>query len=153
VKSRKHEWAEACYIPSAADREAVARVSGRFLELQGDELQGGLVFRAFEALRTAGVHPQSGMPLAIEYRAVIFDGRPLCLAPYWEGVAAVTLPDLAPFAELIAGIPSRFFTLDLGQRADGRWRIIELGDAQVAGLPPGVDVDAFYAALAAEVHG
>ena len=23
VKSRKHEWAEACYIPSAADREAV----------------------------------------------------------------------------------------------------------------------------------
>ena len=24
VKSRKHEWAEACFIPSAADREAVA---------------------------------------------------------------------------------------------------------------------------------
>ncbi|MEO7074485.1 MAG: ATP-grasp domain-containing protein, partial [Ktedonobacterales bacterium] len=26
VKSRKHEWAEACYIPSAADRQAVERV-------------------------------------------------------------------------------------------------------------------------------
>lgn len=148
VKSRKHEWAAACYIPSAADRDAVARVSGRFLELQGDDLQGGLVFRAFEPLRTAGVHPQSGMPLAIEYRAVIFDRRPLCAAPYWEGIAAAAPPDLAPFAEVIAGIPSRFFTLDLAQRTDGGWQIIELGDAQVAGLPPGVDVDAFYAALA-----
>ena len=27
VKSRKHEWAEACYIPSASDRRAVERVS------------------------------------------------------------------------------------------------------------------------------
>ncbi|MBX0329658.1 ATP-grasp domain-containing protein [Oscillochloris sp. ZM17-4] len=153
VKSRKHEWAEACFIPSAADRDAVARVTGRFLELQGDELQGGLVFRAFEPLRTAGTHPQSGMPLAIEYRAVIFDRRPLCVAPYWEGAIAAAPPDLAPFADVIAGIPSRFFTLDLAQRADGRWRIIELGDGQVAGLPPGVGVDTFYVALSRGISG
>src|SRR3954468_8170323 len=31
VKSRKHEWSEGSYIPSAADREAVSRVVSRFL--------------------------------------------------------------------------------------------------------------------------
>ena len=33
VKSRKHEWREACFIPSASDRDAVEQVVGRFLEL------------------------------------------------------------------------------------------------------------------------
>ncbi len=31
VKSRKHEWREACFIHSASDRQAVERVVGRFL--------------------------------------------------------------------------------------------------------------------------
>jgi hypothetical protein len=30
---------------------------------------------------------------------------------------------------------------------DGGWTIVELGDAQVAGLPERMDVAAFYAAL------
>lgn len=33
VKSRKHEWNEACFIPSASNREAVERVVKRFVEL------------------------------------------------------------------------------------------------------------------------
>lgn len=45
VKSRKHEWAEACFIPRASDREAVGRVVRRFLELQGDTLAGRLNVR------------------------------------------------------------------------------------------------------------
>jgi hypothetical protein len=47
VKSRKHEWAEACYIPSAADRQQVECVVTRFLALQGDDLNKGLVFRVY----------------------------------------------------------------------------------------------------------
>src|SRR5262249_2955781 len=35
VKSQKHYWDEACFIPSARDREAVRRVTTRFAELQG----------------------------------------------------------------------------------------------------------------------
>ncbi|HEV2235226.1 MAG TPA: ATP-grasp domain-containing protein, partial [Ktedonobacterales bacterium] len=49
VKSRKHEWLEACFIPSATDLEGVERVVRRFLELQGDDLAGGLVFREYVA--------------------------------------------------------------------------------------------------------
>lgn len=66
VKSRKHEWLEACFIPSAADRQAVERVVGRFLELQGDDLAGGLVFREYVEFEPVGVHPRSGMPLSEE---------------------------------------------------------------------------------------
>ncbi len=32
-------------------------------------------------------------------------------------------------------------------RVDGSWMIVELGDAQVAGLPERLDATAFYAAL------
>ncbi len=39
VKSRKHEWNEACFIPSASDQAAVERVVRRFLELQNDDLK------------------------------------------------------------------------------------------------------------------
>ncbi|MER7708585.1 ATP-grasp domain-containing protein [Kitasatospora sp. NPDC097605] len=48
VKSRKHEWDEACYIPELADLPAVERVVARFVELQAEHLAGGVVLRRFE---------------------------------------------------------------------------------------------------------
>lgn len=68
VKSRKHEWLEACYIPSAADMAGVEAVVGRFLELQGDDLAEGLVFREYVAFVPLAMHSRSGMPLTREYR-------------------------------------------------------------------------------------
>jgi len=47
VKSRKHEWFDACFIRSAGDVAEVGRVVSNFLRLQGDSLVGGLVFREF----------------------------------------------------------------------------------------------------------
>ena len=37
--------------------------------------------------------------------------------------------------------------MDVAQRRDGEWLIVELGDAQVAGLPERADVRAFHQAL------
>ncbi|MFI6156472.1 ATP-grasp domain-containing protein [Kitasatospora sp. NPDC051170] len=54
VKSRKHEWHEACYVPELADLAAVGRVVGRFVELQGEFLAGGVVLRRFEEFERAG---------------------------------------------------------------------------------------------------
>ena len=45
-------------------------------------------------------------------------------------------------------VRNRFFTMDVANRVDGGWMIVELGDAQVAGLPERADVGAFYRALA-----
>jgi hypothetical protein len=46
-------------------------------------------------------------------------------------------------------VQSRFFTMDVARRRDGAWMTVELGDGQVAGLPPGVDAVEFYRMLTA----
>ncbi len=148
VKSRKHEWAEACFIPSASDRGAVERVVTRFLGLQGDDLNEGLVFREFVEFEPVGVHPRSGMPLTEEYRAFWLDGRPIFSSPYWaEGEYGSTEPPWGRNADVAADVRSRFFTMDLARRRDGDWMIVELGDAQVSGLPRGSDAGRFHGAL------
>ncbi len=148
VKSRKHEWAEACFIPSASDREAVRRVVGRFLELQGDDLNEGLVFREFVEFEPVGVHPRSGMPLTEEYRAFWLDGSPVFWSPYWaDGEYGVSEPPWDRFAGVAAAVRSRFFTMDLARRRDGDLMIVELGDGQVSGLPRESDAPKYYETL------
>jgi hypothetical protein len=149
VKSRKHEWQEACFIASAADRKAVARVVTRFLELQEDDLNEGLVFREFVEFEPVGVHPQSGMPLTEEYRVFWLDGTPIFGAPYWaEGIYGDIQPPIEHFSGAAATVRSRFFTMDLAKRRDGQWMIVELGDGQVSGLPSESDAGRFYEGLA-----
>lgn len=149
VKSRKHEWDEACFIPAASDREAVERVVGRFLDLQGSDLNEGLVFRAFEPFEPLATHSKSGMPLTVEFRAFFLDAAPFAVAPYWEeGDYTATMPPVEHFAEVAGRVRSRFFTMDVARRTDGEWRIVELGDGQVAGLPDRLDAREFYRSLA-----
>ena len=150
VKSRKHEWAEACYIPSAADRPAVERVVRRFVALQGSDLTGGLVFRAFVSLEPLATHSKSGMPLTREYRLFWCDGQLLSATAYWEeGDYGEEVPPAEQFAAIARTITSRLFTMDIARRTDGEWIIVELGDGQVAGLPDRLDVTSFYTKLAA----
>ncbi len=120
VKSRKHEWEEACYIPTESD---IQRVVARFLAGQGPDFQGGLVFREFVPLDRAR-----------ERRLFFLDGELL----WGEG--------REPFLSLARTIPSRFFSMDIAPVGDD-WIIVELGDGQVAGLPDDADRDAFYTGL------
>jgi hypothetical protein len=148
VKSRKHEWGEACFIPWAADRQAVGRVVGQFLELQGEDLNEGLVFREFVEFEPIGIHPRSGMPLTEEYRTFWLDGVPIDWAPYWgEGDDRDLRPPIERFSGVAAAVRSRFFTMDLARRRDGEWMIVEVGDGQVSGLPRESDAVRFYEAL------
>ncbi|MEO7000288.1 MAG: ATP-grasp domain-containing protein, partial [Ktedonobacterales bacterium] len=126
-------------------------VTRRFLELQGPDLNEGLVFRAYTPFTPLATHSRSGMPLTREYRVFWLDGVPLATVPYWEEGAydAGEQPPVAQFAQVAAQAQSRFFTMDLAQRVDdGAWLIVELGDGQVAGLPERLDVAAFYRQLA-----
>jgi len=149
VKSQKHAWAEACFIPSASDRPAVERVVRRFLELQGPDLAGGLVFREFVELEPVGRHPRSGMPLTLEYRLFCLDGRPLLCAKYWEeGDYRGEGPPVERFTALAAKVRSRFFTMDVAKRRGDDWLVVELGDGQVAGTPEEANIEAFYSGLA-----
>lgn len=152
VKSQKHYWEEACFIPSATDREAVERVVRRFLELQGDDLNVGLVFREFVELKPLAAHSKSGMPLTLEFRIFVLDGQPIFVSEYWEeGDYHDALPPIESFRNIMHAVKSRFFTMDVAQKRDGQWMITELGDAQVAGLPEKVNPRDFYEALASHL--
>ncbi len=152
VKSRKHEWNEACYIPSASDRQVVERVVTRFLQLQGEDLNEGLVFREFIDFEPLVSHSKSHMPLTREFRLFVLDGQIIFSTPYWEegdyGDDNNALPPMDLFRQVAQKIQSRFFTMDVAQKRDGTWNIVELGDGQVAGLPARTDVEAFYQVLA-----
>lgn len=150
VKSRKHEWHEACFIPSASDADAAGAVIRRFLERQGADLNIGPVFREFVPLAPLSRHPKSGMPLTKEYRLFFYNGELVSVSRYWD--AAEYADDALPldhFQALAGKIDSQFFTMDVAQKTDGDWIVVELGDAQVAELPASADPQAFYAALGA----
>lgn len=124
VKSRKHEWDEACYIPDLTDTETLTRVVRTFVERQEESLAGGIVVRAFEQLDKG------------EARVWWLDGKPILAGPHPD------TPDLDPAPDLSvvpAGLLPRFATTDLARHADGRWRVIEVGDGQVSDLPATVD--------------
>lgn len=144
VKSQKHYWKEACFIPDASDQSSVKKVLSRFLELQGNNLQGGLVFREYLDLKPIGRHSKSAMPLTKEYRIFYYYKKPIILLPYWdEGNYDIT-PDINEFNDIGKKVDSNFFTMDIAQKNDNSWAIVELGDGQVAGLPDNANLQDFY---------
>ena len=75
VKSRKHEWYDACFTNNIADKKNAERIIKNFVERQGSDLVGGVVLRQFEKLKSIGFHEKSGMPISEEYRVFVFAGR------------------------------------------------------------------------------
>ncbi|MBN1766029.1 MAG: ATP-grasp domain-containing protein, partial [Sedimentisphaerales bacterium] len=120
VKSLKHYWHEACFIPSASNRNDVERAVGKFLKWQDEDLNEGLVFREYVELEPLTTHSKSQMPLSREYRIFVFDGQPVYTCQYWEeGDYDNITPNLEPFGPVLTNVKSRFFTLDIARRKDG----------------------------------
>ncbi|MEV0289086.1 ATP-grasp domain-containing protein [Kribbella sp. NPDC050820] len=133
VKSMKHYWDEAAYVPEPA---AVERVARRFLELREDAFTGGFVLRRFEEF--AGP----------EVRTWWVGGRCVLVTPHPDSPddlpAGVDLVEVEP---LVAGLTLPFVTVDLVRRADGVWRVVELGDGQVSDWPASREAGDLVAAL------
>lgn len=136
VKSRKHEWYDACFIKDIRDTENASKVIGNFIDRQEDTLVGGVVLRHFETLRQIGFHEDSGMPLSEEYRVFVYAGQILAIDDYWTDKNEVNLTkDEYSWVESIAKrIKSNFVTVDLARKEDGSLIIMEFGDGQVSGL-------------------
>lgn len=138
TKSMKHYWLEAAYVPDVADQAATRRVAQRFRELRDDAFTGGYVLRRFETF------------VGAEARTWWVDGR--CVLT----TAHPDTPDEQPLVptgllhaldELVAGLDLRFVTLDLVEREDGAWRVVELGDGQVSDRPASCPAAMLMAAL------
>jgi len=150
VKSQKHHWFDACYIPNASDLEQAQRVVKKFIELQGNNLEGGLVFRQFAELESVGIHPKSKMPLTMEYRIFILNKAPISIIKYWDdGDYANSEIPIDKFKDVFNKVKSNFFTVDIAKLKNGDWVIIELGDGQVAEHMGTTGLDGFYQQLSA----
>ncbi|GAA2367086.1 hypothetical protein Cme02nite_29230 [Catellatospora methionotrophica] len=132
VKSRKHEWDEACYIPDLADVAHAHRVVSRMVELQEESLQGGIVVRRFERFAQRDGH-------TVEARVWWVHGEPVLAGPHPDTPELFSEPDLTAIAPLVTAFGHPFVTTDVALRDDGTWRVVELGDGQVSDLPTGVD--------------
>ena len=155
VKSRKHEWYDACFIKDISDKEETFRVINNFIYRQGDNLEGGVVLRKFESLKSMGRHKDSGMPISEEYRVFVFKGEILISDNYWSENEEVNISeeevniseDEYIWIESISGkIESNFVTIDLARKTDGKLIIMEMGDGQVSGLQQ-IEAYEFYRAF------
>jgi hypothetical protein len=121
-------WNEACYIPNASDFKQATRVIERFVDLQGDSLVGGLVFKRYLPLVPEGAP-------AYEHRAFIVDGKIVGLWPRFEMSTQPPEPPLDVLAEIAECVPSPFASADFAIDVHGKWWLLEVGDGQVSGLP------------------
>ncbi|OLR93205.1 hypothetical protein BJP25_17070 [Actinokineospora bangkokensis] len=125
TKSMKHYWHEAAYVPDVTDVEGAWAVATRFRELRDDDFTGGFVLRRFERFTSA------------EVRTWWVGGECRLVGPHPDTPddRHEPGPDLAALTPLVAGLALPFATVDLAQREDGAWRVVELGDGQVSDRP------------------
>jgi hypothetical protein len=136
VKSMKHYWHEAAYIPDTADHPAAWKVAARFRELREDEFTGGFVLRRYEQFTSAEARTW-------------WAGGTCRLVTAHPDTPGDLPPDinLAPFTPLIGSLALPFVTADLALRADGTWRVIEVGDGQVSDRPASTEPATFLNAV------
>jgi hypothetical protein len=142
VKSRKHEWDEACFIADTTDLARVSAVVARMVELQEDNLNGGIVMRRFEDYRQERGH-------SVEARVWWVDGEAALVTAHPDTPQLTLDPDLSQIAPLVKGLGCPFVTTDIAQRADGIWRVVEVGDGQVSDMPPQTDLTPLLKRLSA----
>ncbi|HBF80854.1 MAG TPA: hypothetical protein DD420_13285, partial [Streptomyces sp.] len=84
-----------------------------------------------------------------EARVWWVDGRPVRVTAHPDTPGQAPSPPLDAVGEAVRRLGCRWVTTDLALREDGAWRVVEVGDGQVSGLPAGDDGEALFAALPA----
>jgi hypothetical protein len=101
--------------------------------------RGKVILRELVQLR----HTRSsglGFPLGREFRLFLYKGEVLAFGYYWEGDdplrqrSSLEEHDMLTIAkEAARRVPTPYLAVDVGQLEDGRWIVIEVGDAQFCG--------------------
>lgn len=148
TNSKKQDWDTMMF---AMDRRVAIEVAGR---LQKDELIGRqrIIYRKYTPLVTYEIGI-NGLPFTNEWRLFFLGEKLLGSGYYWSQAEDVTTPRLAKeglaFAREVAKEASKhvnFFVLDIGEKQEGGWILIEVNE-QMSGLSM-IDPDEFYRNLA-----
>ncbi len=135
VQSRKARGWQACVAESLPEFERLTR---ELLELD-NRSRGRVVVRQLVRLRHSRTSAQ-GFPFGREYRVFLYQQQVLAHGYYWDGddplrtLSAVEEAEVLALAQEAArrlGTP--FVAVDFGQQDDGKWIVIETGDAQFSG--------------------
>lgn len=142
TNSRKGRWRTHMFAQGKA--EAIA-VRGRLME--DGLLQDQTIYaRPYVPLVSFG-EGIGGIPISHEYRFFVCDGKILTGAFYWSehfddlverGLlptpSALHASGAAEAAAARIGDKARFYVLDVAEKAEGGWIVIEMNDGQMSGL-------------------
>ena len=92
----------------------------------------------------------SGRTVFEEYRLFFWRGKLLRASAHDDGRGV--WQEFTHWEEYARRFASPFITIDVARRADGRWMIVEAGDAGVSGLPATMEWGGFYTALRNALH-
>lgn len=111
-----------------------------FIEARGKLFNVGLVFKEIVSLKK--YEGQTN-----EWRLFFLQNKLLICNQNSDTPKEVICPSdivISEFSLLAKKINSNFFTMDIAEKEDGTWMILELGDGQVSGLPVKGDAIGFY---------
>lgn len=112
----------------------------RFVEARGKLFNKGLVFKSVENLKKYKEQTNEWRMFFLNHKLVICNQNS-------DNPVSVTAPPadvVDTFQQLAKNVDSNFFTMDIAEKEDGSWMILELGDGQVSGLPMIGDALGFY---------
>lgn len=135
VQSHKSRGWRACVANNEAE---LSELAGHLWNLE-NRSRGRVIAHELVALRHARTH--ADFPLGREYRVFVLNREILSSGYYWPGVDPLSALDyaeneavcaLALEAALRLDVP--YLAVDIGQLETKEWIVIEVGDAQFAGL-------------------
>jgi len=147
TNSRKFQWKHQMYAPSKND---VTRIVSRLMDdsLVRDQ---GVVVREFVKLRKF-MDGMNGLPVTNEWRFFLLKDQIIDYGYYWADE-----PDCQPYEQppvecfdLVNKISNivkektNFFVVDVGEKENGEWIVIELNSGEMSGLSL-IDPFRFYA--------
>lgn len=152
INSRKQLWRSHMFCSTRKDIMAV------YSRLMDDSLiqHQDICVREFEHLVNFGENSITHCPISKEFRLFVLDGKVMAKGYYWSEydennniICDAPEDFINTVVRKVAHI-ARFFVIDIAQRQDGQWRVIELGDAQMAGVSC-CDVNSLYSNIAYEI--
>jgi hypothetical protein len=148
TNSKKSQWSTMMFAPTRNDMRRI------YFDLMDDGLIGNqsICIRRFEPLITYTT-ALNGQPIAKEFRVFILNGNVMAKGYYWTNYPEVIEqfnpnPNEIP-ADWLAAVINKVkdnipaFVIDVAQKQDGSWIVIECNDLCMSGLS-GVDADELY---------
>jgi hypothetical protein len=111
----------------------------KFKNYRGKLFNEGIVFKEFVNLKKYGVKTN-------EFRIFVLNGKIISCSQNSD-LGFGDCPDTSFLKDIISNIDSNYFTIDIAEKEDGSWIILECGDGQVSGLSNDQSEYIYYASF------